>query len=324
MFNQKNNKEDEIKNLMFANTKKQQEEKRKRDELAFELGENITQAQTLYSSFDELKKIKEEKNSKNNFEGFATGGASSIKNISANIASGQENKKNGTAIQTNPNLNNENKSIKQKAVEFALGDGYSLFGYHYAKNKYGKDTVGMVDLSHGSKMVNRNYIKDVTHLKNYNDPAVASDKQYLKKKVSEQFKDYNFDIEKIKGYFFKNNSEPSISISKDEDFKKTLKDNKENILSGKEFSINFPKYEDNKKSNWHYALGHADVRNGYIDKEGNLRIKVYDTYDFNKNNKTMFNQAGRNVMLKGDLKPYFSIHDIIVPKKDLDELWKKK
>ena len=58
------------------------------------------------------------------------------------------------------------------------------------------------------------------------------------------------------------------------------------------------------------------------DNEGNLHIKMYDTYDFNKDNKTVMNQAGRNRMLAGDLKPFFTINDIIIPKKDLDELWK--
>ena len=48
---------------------------------------------------------------------------------------------------------------------------------------------------------------------------------------------------------------------------------------------------------------------------------MYDTYDFNKDNLTPLNQAGRNQMLSGTLQPSFSIHDIIVPKNVLDKLW---
>lgn len=44
------------------------------------------------------------------------------------------------------------------------------------------------------------HLKDVVHLENYNDPKVKLDKEYLKEKISSQFKDYNFDINKIKGY----------------------------------------------------------------------------------------------------------------------------
>ena len=32
--------------------------------------------------------------------------------------------------------------------------------------------------------------------------------------------------------------------------------------------------------------------------------------------------AGKNKMLEGELKPFFTIHDIIIPKEILDELWK--
>ncbi len=75
--------------------------------------------------------------------------------------------------------------------------------------------------------------------------------------------------------------------------------------------------------NLHNAIGLADIRNGYIDKNGNLHVKVYDTYDFNpeEENKPLV-MAGKNKMLEGELKPFFTIHDIIIPKEKLDELWK--
>ena len=182
----------------------------------------------------------------------------------------------------------------------------------------------MIDMAH-KKMKNPDYIKDAIELKNFEDPRVASDKKYLAKKLFGQFNnDYAqvTNIENIKGYFFKNDSEPSKRISQDQDFLKTIKENKENILNGKDISMYFPRYKDNKKSNLHFALGHVDIRNGYLDKEGNLRIKVYDTYEFNKENKTLLNQAGRNQMLEGNLIPYFTIHDIIIPKDKVNELWK--
>ncbi len=201
---------------------------------------------------------------------------------------------------------------------------YNPFGYNKAKKDFGPDTVGMIDMAH-KEMKNPDYIKDAIELKSFEDPRVASDKKYLAKKLFGQFNnDYAqvTNIENIKGYFFKNNSEPSMRISQDPDFLETIKKNKENILNGKDISMHFPRYEDNKKSNLHFALGHVDIRNGYLDKEGNLRIKVYDTYEFNKENKTLLNQAGRNQMLKGTLIPYFTIHDIIIPKDKVNELWK--
>ncbi len=213
-----------------------------------------------------------------------------------------------------------NKSLKQKGAEFALGEGYREFVYNKASELYGPDTMGMVDLAHDKKM-NQNYTKDTIELKNYNDPRIASDREYLTRKVKEQFRDYGFKTDEIKGYFFKRNSEPSIRMSQDKDFKKMIKENKEKLKNGIKFNAKFPCYKNGKESNWHYALGHYDVRNSFIDKEGNLRLKVYDTYDFNKTNTTPMNKAGRNEMLKGNLKPYFSIHDIIIPKNELDKIW---
>jgi len=58
-------------------------------------------------------------------------------------------------------------------------------------------------------------------------------------------------------------------------------------------------------------------------KNGNLHVKVYDTYDFNpeEKNKPLV-MAGKNKMLEGELKPFFTIHDIIIPMEKLKELWK--
>ena len=49
---------------------------------------------------------------------------------------------------------------------------------------------------------------------------------------------------------------------------------------------------------------------------------MYDTYDFNKDEDNAFVRAGANQMDKGNLKPFFTIHDIIIPKNKLDEIWK--
>ena len=48
---------------------------------------------------------------------------------------------------------------------------------------------------------------------------------------------------------------------------------------------------------------------------------MIDIYDFNKRNPSPINQAGRNRMLAGSLKSFFTIHDIIIPKSDIDKLW---
>ncbi len=104
-----------------------------------------------------------------------------------------------------------------------------------------------------------------------------------------------------------------------------IRNNKDEIIKKGEFSGGFKKHGliglgiDN---NFHNAIGKADFRNIYQDKEGNLHVKMYDTYDFNKDEDNAFVRAGADQMEKGNLKPYFSIYDIIIPKNKLDEIWK--
>ena len=43
---------------------------------------------------------------------------------------------------------------------------------------------------------------------------------------------------------------------------------------------------------------------------------MFDTYDFNKNEPNPKIEAGRRQMLKENLKPFFTIHEIIIPKED--------
>ena len=217
----------------------------------------------------------------------------------------------------------KNNTIQEK-IESRIGNNYGKWSNRLVKLFAGKDTAGMLDLSHGINMNDRSYIKDTISLDNYNDPKVAKDKEYLKDKVSKQFKDYNFDINKIKGYYFKSNSEPVQRLIANKDFQDMIKNHKDEIIQKGEFSAGFPKYGlgINWNNNFHNAIGKADFRNAYLDKDGNLHVKMYDTYDFNKNENNPLIKAGVNKMDKGELKPFFSIYDIIIPKDKLDEIWK--
>ena len=114
----------------------------------------------------------------------------------------------------------------------------------------------------------------------------------------------------------------AAEIAQDKDFLNAIKTQKDAILRNDKTSGEFPRYKDWKASNLHYAIGHYDLRNGYLDNRGNLHIQMFDTYEFNKNNPAPLNQAGRSQMIKGNLKPYFSIHDIIVPNYVIRDLWK--
>ena len=178
----------------------------------------------------------------------------------------------------------------------------------------------MVDLAHKNP-INPNYGANTIELNSYEDIENESDRKYLKKKITEQYREYGYNPKEIKGRIFPNNTEPSQRVAQDKDFLLTIKNNKEKILNNDEVSGYFPRYKDDKASNWHFAIGHYDLRNGYLDQRGNLHIQMFDTYDFNKDNHTPLNQAGRNQMIRGTLKPSFSIHDIIIPNYVINEIW---
>ena len=70
-------------------------------------------------------------------------------------------------------------------------------------------------------------------------------------------------------------------------------------------------------------LGSDKRKNNNIESGFKQNKKYKDILlDILGNKATPANQAGRNQMLKGNLKPFFTIHDIIIPKKDINELWK--
>jgi len=204
---------------------------------------------------------------------------------------------------------------KQHGAEYAIGKRYNEYWYNKAKNDFGPDTAGMLDLAH-EKQINPNYTNDAIKLTNWNDSRVASDKEYLRGKVIKGFSYYDYDEDNVPGYFFKNYSEPSQRIANDKDFLEKIKEKNKVLNNKEELSVGFT------DKNLHNAIGKADIRQRYLDKNGNLHVKVYDTYDFNPKDDNPFVIAGKNKMLDGELKPFFTIHDIIIPKEKLKELWK--
>ncbi len=129
----------------------------------------------------------------------------------------------------------------QQSAEFAIGNNYKPEFYILAKSTFGPDTAGMLDLAH-EKRNDTSYEKDAIKLTNWNDPRVASDKEYLRGKVIKGFSYYDYDEDNVPGYFFKNYSEPSQRIANDKDFLEKIKESKNEILSNKKVSMGFPGY----------------------------------------------------------------------------------
>lgn len=206
----------------------------------------------------------------------------------------------------------ENTSIETIAKN--IGEEYNETIIFFAGDFLGKDAAGMLDISH-AKISNKDYIKDAVKFNNYLDKKLIKYQDYLRAKLKTAFNPYNFDINKIEGYYFPPNSEPSIRITKDVYFKEFLKNNKENLLKGnKDLSINF------KTGNMYYAHHLADVLDYELDSEGNLLMIIADTNDFNPDDPSKLVQAGEIAMREGYLKPLFILKEVKVQKTELDKI----
>jgi len=290
--------------LYGEKTKKEKIKNKRRSELLNKLGNSLTPAQTLYSSNEDLEKMANE-----NLQKPLKGGLSDTKT---------------------DNLETNNKKFEKdvKSMEGKIKKSkWMLVGKAGATVKGGPDAAGMLNLAENKKLPI--YTKDSTKLMNINDRKLneydggrlIKFKSHIEDKVLNQFKDFGYNLNSIEGRIFHNNSAATKRIKESDDFKEALIQNKENILKGESFTKRFTNYGNNKQSNLHNAFGSVDFLNSGIDKQGNLHLYMFDTYDFNKGENAKV-EAGRRQMLKGNLKGYFTLHDIIMTKQELNEIWK--
>ncbi len=149
-------------------------------------------------------------------------------------------------------------------------------------------------------------------LNNYKEmPEVLH--EYFNKKIPQQVGTDKLD--NMKGIFIDEKSKSSQSLRKnllnDKEFLNKLK--KYGTALNNKFSIN-----DSirlKGSNWYNAVGHADIRDMHINKNGDLELYIADVYDFNEDPKGDLNKIGRNRQEKGEITPYFYTYRVIIPER---------
>lgn len=186
------------------------------------------------------------------------------------------------------------------------------------------DAAGMLNISEGKNVPL--YTKDAIKVNNigdlkfdeFNNGDLIKWKYKFAKKIQEQFKDFDFPYEEIEGYIFKDNSAPVKRIKESKELKRILVENKSKIFNIQDFSGEFDKKADINLKN---AFGKADFKNKGFDKEGNLHLYMFDTYDFNKGENALI-EAGRRLMMNKELKGFFTIHEVIIPREEVNEILK--
>lgn len=125
-------------------------------------------------------------------------------------------------------------------------------------------------------------------------------------------------VHDAKGIVLRSDSTLSQTIVHSSEFKQFLRKNVHRMLRGETVngSVNFA----NLFHDTHYALGHTDIIDMYIDSQGNIHAKVIDTYDFNKDDPFFLVEWAHNLQDLRRLKNYFIVCDIIITLQDLEHL----
>ncbi len=193
---------------------------------------------------------------------------------------------------------------------------------------YGSDSVNMLNLSN-KKIRPFIYSWNAVKVKGcfdekmsgYNDGKLNQFIPHIYNKIKEQFKDYGYDPKKVRGYIFKPNSAAAKRIKQSQDFEVMVAQNIYKIVNNENFSGRFsnPGW---RGSNLHNAFGSVEFLNAGVDENGNLRLYMFDTYDFNKGENAKV-EAGRRKMMKGELKGYYTVHEILISQDELDNILNK-
>ena len=207
----------------------------------------------------------------------------------------------------------------QKNMEHPILGRFGGTIYNIKNKIKSPDAVGMINIASGKYLPL--YTKDTIKINNifdkkldkFDEGYLSGWQSYMADKISYQFEDFNYVLDDINGYIFKNSSAVVKRIKNSEEFKNIILKHKNEIEKGKSFSDRFK-----DDYNLHNAFGSVDFFNAGLDKNGNFHLYMFDTYDFNKGENAKV-EAGRRQMLKGNLKGFFSIHKIIIKKEDLEK-----
>ena len=223
----------------------------------------------------------------------------------------------------------ENNKLEREKYLKSPKSLYKQFGVDHVDNPIvksgerfypGKEAAENLHMSKTDSYMDTKYAKEHKVLNNYKE-APKELHEYFEEKIHKQIgKDK---LETTKGVYIEPNSKSSKKLAKDlmenEDFIKKLKDYEKPMnhnLSVDE-SISF------KDTNWHNAIGNGDIRKMHINKNGDIELYVTDTYDFNKGERTGAPAVGRDRQEKGEIKPYFEIYHVIIPREKYDKIRSK-
>lgn len=113
------------------------------------------------------------------------------------------------------------------------------------------------------------------------------------------------------GIILKSDSSLSKALAQSKEIKEHFVKYKSQLLNGKIIRHSSTYFSSNK--NLSKALGHADILYTHIDKDKNLYMLVFDTYDFNKDDSDWKVRIANAVQEAGYIRNYYTLNVIIIP-----------
>ena len=178
--------------------------------------------------------------------------------------------------------------------------------------RFGKETAENLLMSKKDTYLNTDYAKEHLIFKNYKELSPDL-RDYFEKKITKQIGADKLD--NTGGIYINAEHQSSKDLANvlvdNQEFIKNVAENRKSLIAGNyiKTSVQFT------DKNFHNAIGKADILDMHINKNGEIDLLVTDVYDFNDDKDASdLIKTGRNRQEKGQIKPYFYIYHVIIPK----------
>ena len=194
------------------------------------------------------------------------------------------------------------------AVIIASKQTSLLYGFKHSKENNMPESYELFKIALNDKSSDAYIKKNGKIYNSINDLNNKYDKENIKKKV-----ELESTASDCKVIIMNNDSSLAHKIAESAAIARFVQDNYVELVQGQTIlsrNITFNNDDRDLYSSFHSA----GIKNCKIDDFGNLRLQLVDFYNFNEGRTSVKGRVGRKLQEMDDIKPYYIIVDVIVPK----------
>ena len=215
-----------------------------------------------------------------------------------------------------------NKEIREfMAVRIADRYNATILGKKYMQKFNMSEAYRLfrIGLEQDKDKQNREYIeKNGVLLDSIHELGSPDNEELIIKRIQSE----NPKLEDSKVLVLHEDSSISKEVVKSESFKNFIKDNFDKIFSS-EGLFHKEIVFSNKDSDLYSTFHGAEIYDAYIDKEGNLIMRLEDYYNFNRDRNSVKGRVGYKLQVQGELEPYYVMVLIKIPKDEMIKMLNK-